>query len=155
MGSVGQWAAKLPAIKVSEWLDHDRESNPSRLADWGRGRLAGFFLRPPTLTASNFAALWPTDSKFSAIKDLNFLKRYTKNQEAGSILKVDFALSKWPHLHRKCVNERFVLLSIVHVFVIMSVLESSENQKSYVLANLVPIINRATLISKHKNLPRI
>ena len=40
LGSVGQWAAKLPAIKLSEWLDRDRESNPSRLADWGRGRLA-------------------------------------------------------------------------------------------------------------------
>ena len=59
--SVGQRAAKLPAIKLWEWLNRDRGSNPSRLADWGRGRLADFFLRPPTLTASNFAALWPTD----------------------------------------------------------------------------------------------
>ena len=112
--SVGQRAAKLPAIKLWEWLNRDRELNPGILADWGRGRLADFFLRPPTLTASSFEALWPTDSKFSAIKDLNLLKRYTKNQEAGSILKVDFALSKWPHLHRKCANERFVLLSIVY-----------------------------------------
>ena len=101
LGSVGQWAAKLPAIKLSEWLDRDRESNPSRLADWGRGRPADFFLRPPTLTASNFAALWPTDPKFSAIKHLNLLKKHIKNQEASSILKVVFALSKWPHLHRK------------------------------------------------------
>ena len=76
-----------------------RSSNPGTLADWGRGRLADFFLRPPTLTASNFAALWPTDSKFSTIKDLNLFKRYTKNQKAGSILKVDFALSKWPHFN--------------------------------------------------------
>ena len=51
LGSVGQWAVKLPAIKLSEWLDRDRESNPSRLAEWGRGRPADFFLRPPTLTA--------------------------------------------------------------------------------------------------------
>ena len=100
LGSVGQWAAKLPAIKLSEWLDRDRESNPSRLADWGRGRPADFFLRPPTLTASNFAALWPTDPKFSAFKHLNLLKKHTKNQEASSILRVGFALSKWPHLHR-------------------------------------------------------
>ena len=100
LGSVGQWAAKLPAIKLSEWLDRDRESNPSRLADWGRGRPADFFLRPPTLTASNFAALWPADPKFLALKNLNLLKRHTKNQVASSILKVVFAFSKWPHLHR-------------------------------------------------------
>ena len=98
--SVGQRAAKLPAIKLWEWLDRDRESNPGRLADWGRGRLADFFLRPPTLTASNFAALWPTDPKFLALKDLNLLIKHTKNQEASSILRVVFALSKWPHLHR-------------------------------------------------------
>ena len=98
--SVGQRATNLLAIKLWEWLDRDRESNPGTLADWGRGRLADFFLRPPTLTASSFEALWPTDSKFLAIKDLNLLKMYTKNQEASSILRVDFALSKWPHLHR-------------------------------------------------------
>ena len=28
------------------------------------------------------------------------MKKYTKNQEASSILRVDFALSNWPHLHR-------------------------------------------------------
>ena len=37
-----------------------------------------FFLRPPTLTASNFAALWPTDPKFLALKDLYSLKKYDK-----------------------------------------------------------------------------
>ena len=42
LGSVGQRAAKLPAIKLWEWLGRDRESNPGRLADWGRGRLADF-----------------------------------------------------------------------------------------------------------------
>ena len=69
------------------------ESNPGRLADWDRGRLADFFLRPPTLTASNFAALWPTDFIFTAIKFLNLLEKYTKNQKADSILK-------WPHFHK-------------------------------------------------------
>ena len=39
-GSVGQRAAKLPAIKLWEWFDRDRGSNPGTLADWGRGRLA-------------------------------------------------------------------------------------------------------------------
>ena len=100
VGSVGQRAANLPAIKLWEWLDRDRGSNPGRVADWGRGRLADIFLRPPTLIASNFAALWPTDPKFLTLKDLNPLKKYSKNQEASSILKVVFVISKWPHLHR-------------------------------------------------------
>ena len=33
-------------------------------------------------------------------KDLNLLKKYIKHQEVGSLLKVFFALSKWPHFHR-------------------------------------------------------
>ena len=37
-------------------------------------------------------------------KDLNLLKKHTKNQEASSILRVVFALSKWPHLHRESSN---------------------------------------------------
>ena len=112
--SVDQRAAKLPAIKLWEWFDRARTRTLADWFGWSRGRLADFFLRPSTLTVSNFAALWPNNSKFLAKKDLNLLKRYTKNQEASSILKVDFALSKWPHLHRKCENERFVLLSIVY-----------------------------------------
>ena len=43
----------------------------------GMAKAADFFLRPPTLTANNFAALWLTDPKFSAFKDLNlFFKVY-------------------------------------------------------------------------------
>ena len=44
--SVGQRAAKLPAIKLWEWFETVQASNPGTLADWGRGRLADFFLRP-------------------------------------------------------------------------------------------------------------
>ena len=74
-----------------------------------RSRTPGFkfrsrFNHSQSLMAGNFAALWPTDFKFSAIKDLNLLKKYTKNQEASSILRVDFALSKWPHFHRELSN---------------------------------------------------
>ena len=100
LGSVGERAAKLLAIKLREWFDFARGSNPGRLADWGRGQMADFFSRPPTLTASNFAALWPTNPKFSALKNLNPFSTVFKVQEAGSILKVGFAFSKWPHLHR-------------------------------------------------------
>ena len=45
--------------------------------------------------AGNFAALWHTEPKFLSIKDLYLLKKYIKNQEASSILKVDFAMSKY------------------------------------------------------------
>ena len=118
--SVGQRAAKLPAIKLWKWFNCARNRTQADWFGWGRGRLADFFLRPPTLTAGNFAALWPTDPKFLALKDLNLLKKYIKNQETSSILKVDFALSKWPHLHRKCANERFsmhfTVVPLVHYF---------------------------------------
>ena len=46
------------------------------------------------------AALCPTDSKFSALKILNPFKTVSKVQEARRILRVAFALSKGPHLHR-------------------------------------------------------
>ena len=60
--------------------------------------------------AGNFAALQPTDPKFSAFKDLNLLKKHVKNQEPSSILRVIFALSKSPHLHSNLPKSRFVLL---------------------------------------------
>ena len=74
--SVGQRVAKWPAIKLWEWFD---PGTTQIRADWfegGRGQMADFFLRPPTLTASNFAAIWPKDLKFTVIKDLNLLKKY-------------------------------------------------------------------------------
>ena len=54
LASVGQRAAKLPAIKNWEWFD---PGPPRTRADWfecGRGRMADFFVRPPTLTTGNF-----------------------------------------------------------------------------------------------------
>ena len=65
-----------------------------------------------SLTASNFEALWPIDLKFLAFKDLFSFSIVSKVQEAGSILKVVFALSKWPHLHRAYLvtvcNQNFI-----------------------------------------------
>ena len=97
MGSVGQRAAKLLAIKLWEWFDPGTTRIRADRFDQGRGRVADFFMRPPTLTASNFAALWPTDLKFLAFKDLNPFSKCVKFQEATSILRLGFALSKWPH----------------------------------------------------------
>ena len=42
----------------------------------------------------NFVALCPTDPIFTALKDLNPFKKYTKNKEAGSISKVKDAFLK-------------------------------------------------------------
>ena len=78
-------------------------SNPGRLLWVGPGPVGRHFLRPPTLTASNFAALWPTEPIFTAFKVLILFSTVSKDQKASSILKVGFALSKWPHLHRAYV----------------------------------------------------
>ena len=115
MGSVGQRAANLPAFKVWEWFD---PGPPRTRADWfecGQGRMADFFVRPPTLTTGNFEAIWPKDLKILAIRDLNLLKKYVKYQKASSILRVGFALSKWPHLHRAyVVTVPFILILAVY-----------------------------------------
>ena len=72
-----------------------------------------------SLMAGNFAALWPTDSKFSALKDLILFSTVSKDQKASSILKVGFALSKWPHLHRAyVVSVWFFLNTIVSCFIL-------------------------------------
>ena len=70
------------------------------LASW---YLADFSVKPPTLTTGNFEAIWLKDLKISAIKNLNCLKKYVKYQEASSILKVSFALSKYPYFNRAYV----------------------------------------------------
>ena len=48
--------------------------------------MANFFMRPPTLKANNFAALSYTDPIFTALKDLNLLKKHTKNY--GLLLEI-------------------------------------------------------------------
>ena len=73
--------------------------------------MADFFLRPPTLTAGNFEALYLTDPKFLALKDLYSLKKYDKYQETSYNFRLGFALSKRPHLHRAyLVTVRFHLI---------------------------------------------
>ena len=61
--------------------------------------MADFFLRPPTLTASNFDALRPTDPIFTVLKDLSLLKRYIRNKEALYNFNLDFALSNRSHFN--------------------------------------------------------
>ena len=113
VGSVGQRAAKLLAVKVGG-LKKKSAGQP-----WPQSAsLLGFDSRSrsnhsESLMAGNFAAHWPTDPKFSALKHLNFLKKHTKNQEASSILRVVFTLSKWPHLHREWPKKRVFLQGTV------------------------------------------
>ena len=130
VGSLGQRAANLPAIKVWEWFD---PGPPRTRADWfecGRGHMADFFVRPPTLTTGNFEAIWPKDLKISATKDLNRFKKYAKYQEASSILWVGFALSKWPHLHRAyVVTVPFILILAVCFW--QSILNNFETPKKH------------------------
>jgi len=113
---VGQRALKLPAIKLWEWFDRGQ----SRIwADWferGRGRMADFFLRPPTLTAGNFEALQLTDPKSLALKNLYFSKKYDKYQETSYDFRLGFFLSNRPHLHKVYfVTVRFHLILSVYI----------------------------------------
>ena len=65
----------------------------------GSGPVSRLFLRPPTLTASNFEALKSTGPIFTVLKDLNLLKKHIKNQEASYNFKLGFAWSKRPHFN--------------------------------------------------------
>ena len=93
-GSVVQRAAKLPSVKLWEWI------GPGPTRTWAdtlahtlavMAKVADILLRPPTLTASNFEALLSIDLTFTKLKVLNLLKKHTKNQEASSILIMGFA----------------------------------------------------------------
>ena len=86
----------------NDWLGRGIEPGPNALAHkfGGMAEAADFFLRTPTLTASNFAALWATDPKFWALKFLNLFLKRVKFQRTGSILRLGFAWSKWPHFNR-------------------------------------------------------
>ena len=77
------------------------ESGPNMLAHTlaVKAKVADFFLRPPTLTASNIEALLSKDSIFTSLKDLNLLKKYTKYQETSYNFSLGFALSNRPHFN--------------------------------------------------------
>ena len=100
LGSVGQVALKLPAVKVGG-LKKKSASRPRPHSNHSAQiRSRANSNHSQSLMAGNFAALWPTNPKFSALKDLILFSTLSKDQKASSILKVGFVLSKWPHLHR-------------------------------------------------------
>ena len=57
--------------------------------------MADFILRPPSLTAGNFKAVWPEDPKFLTLKVLNLLKY----QKTSYNIRLGFALSNRPHFN--------------------------------------------------------
>ena len=70
LGSVGKRVAKWSVIKLWEWFEPVEPQIQANWFKWGQGCAPDFFLRPPTLTSSNFKVLWPTDLIFTALKDL-------------------------------------------------------------------------------------
>ena len=74
MKSFGQMASKLPVVKVGGLTKKSAirprpHSNQSARVRGGPGSN-----HSQTLMAGNFAALWPKDPTFSALKDLNPFK---------------------------------------------------------------------------------
>ena len=74
-------------------------SNPGRVIRVGPGPGGRLFLRPPSLTASNFEVLQSTDPLFTVFKDLNLLKNCIKNEEASYNFRLGFVCSKDPNFN--------------------------------------------------------
>ena len=111
-------------------IGHRATSNPGSLVRLGLHwcRMAHFFLRSPALTASNFEALLSTNLTFTVSKVVNLLKKCTKNQEASSIWRVVFALSKSPHLLRAYV---VTLCKILSTAVLKTIFGSGDTKQRF------------------------
>ena len=97
--------------------------------------------------AGNFEVLWPKVFTFTAMKDLKHEKKYTKNQEASRILKVCFALLKWPHFHSTSLV-RVPFLSGIGVHNYFNLYICPSLQWCPLLAScLVPLYNSCTQIT--------
>ena len=86
------------------------ESNPGQKhVVW---LVADFFLRPPTLKASNFEALWPTDPISPVWKDGNAFEQYTTSWTSYWFLGYFFLSQSDPtsigHKHTSVIVHRYV-----------------------------------------------
>ena len=107
LGSVGQSAAKLLAIKLWEWFDFARVRTRADWFNTGQGKVADILLRPPTLKASNFAALWPTDPIFTALK----------NQEASCVFRINLvSQSDLISLHKRAKQRFHMNVAVFQIF---------------------------------------
>ena len=82
--SVSQRAAKLLSVKLW-WWSHCPGIEPGPLTYGLTPTEQQDSFRSTTLATCSFAVLWPTE---------------THNKKTSGIFKTDFALSKWPNLHR-------------------------------------------------------
>ena len=62
------------------------------------GRAVKLFLKSSIMTAHNFAALWPQSFTVPVMKYLDPVD-IVFTQDNGSISKIGFAPSNWPHIH--------------------------------------------------------
>ena len=77
----------LGSVDQKCWLSNFENDSLAGMAE-----AADIFLRTLNLTASNFEALWHTDPKVLAFKDLKPFSIVSKVQEAGSSLGVSFVV---------------------------------------------------------------
>ena len=87
-------ALKLPVVKVGGLTKKSAILPRPHSNQSARVRVVPGSNHSQSLMASNFAALCPKGSKFSALKDLILFTAVLKAQEASSILKVGFAFLK-------------------------------------------------------------
>ena len=106
-----------------------------------KAKEADFFLRPPTLKASNLGALLSKDLEVLVSTDLNVLKKYTKNQEASYNPRLGIALSDRLHL------QRAFLVTVCRVLITTVFYFKCRIQKFGRL--IYEMLNFRTLISKH------
>ena len=100
--SVCQRAAKLQAVKVGGW-SYRPGIKPRPHSCGARWAEAGFF---SDLQLWHLVVLQPLDIQrltVPLLKDLNLICWLIFFQESRGILKIGFALSKWPYLHRAYV----------------------------------------------------
>ena len=124
MGSVCQRAAKFLTFKIGGLKEKSATRPQSHLNQSAWVQLWPGSNHSQSLTDGNFANLWPMDPKFTALKDLNLLKKNIKDSEAGSISKVCFALLKWPHF-----NRAYLVAECKHISVVVQWCQI-ENQQS-------------------------
>ena len=123
LGSVGQRVAKLQALKVGDLKKKSAIRPRPHSNHSARIQIRPRLNHSQSLMAGNFAALSTAAPKFLALKDLNLFSTVVKVQEADSIFKVGFALSKWPHLHRAYLvtiyNQNFIAVSKLSLCVLI------------------------------------
>ena len=124
-------------------LEVSKKSLPSSPAPVGQSARVWFQAKSnhfQSLMARNFKALWTTDFKFAAFKDQVQFKSLSKFQEASSILRMGFALSKWPYFQRVYLV-RMSFLTRIAVF--------WHFQKSYFQTLLPWITSKSVWLNNH------